>query len=146
MESFVIHRFYDVCYTYMNRIVIWNRQGRVSVQISENRVFDARGNLIGWVRGESVYDRSGRHIGWFLGGLLRDTYGKVLGFSEKVEGAYPHPELPREKEGAPPASLQAPSPGKPGFVDSPGLPPLGGRPPLGGSWSEFDPKEYFERR
>ena len=77
---------------------------------------------------------------------MRDSYGKVLGFSEPVTGQ-PHPQLPREREGAPPSSLEGLRQGKPGLQRSgAGMPLLGGKPPLGGSWSEFDPREYFERR
>ncbi|MDO8558472.1 MAG: hypothetical protein Q7S09_04790 [bacterium] len=129
-----------------DRAIIWNKQGRVAVQVHDNRVFDARGNVIGWVRGESVYDKTGRHIGWFHGGILRDMYGKVLGFTERISPGNPHPPLPREKEGAPPSSLEGKTQEKPGLVGAPGLPPLGGKPPLGASWSSFDPQEYFENR
>lgn len=128
------------------RIIIWNKHGRVALQISGNRVFDARGNTVGWVSGESVYDKTGRHLGWFLGGLLRDSYGKVLGFTEPVSAEEPHPPLPRQREGAPPPSLEGPKQGRPGLVNAPGLPPLGGKPPLGAAWSSLDPQEYFEAR
>ncbi|MDP3963805.1 MAG: hypothetical protein Q8Q39_04900 [bacterium] len=130
----------------MDRTVIWNKNGRVAVQVYGNRIFDSRGSEIGWIEGEHVYDKTGRHIGWFAGGLLRDSYGKVLGFSEQVTGQ-PHPPLPHEREGAPPSSLQGSRQGKPGLGHSaPGRPLMGGKPPLGGSWSDFDAQEYFDRR
>jgi hypothetical protein len=129
-----------------NIILIWDRHGRVGVQLSGDRVFDSNGREIGWVSGENVYDKNGRHIGWFIGGLLRDSYGKVLGFSSKVEPGQPHPALPGEREGAHALSTQGPSQGKPGFAMAPGRPLLGGKPPLGSSWSQFDPNEYFAKR
>lgn len=126
--------------------IIWDKKGRIAVQIDGNRVFDRQGRVVGWISGDGVYDRNGRHVGWFIGGLLRDAYGKVLGFSPDIDRGQPHPSLPNQTESAPILSREGSTQGKPGFLGRPGIPPMGGKPPLGASWSEFDVVGYFESR
>ena len=112
---------------------MFDRNGKATLILDDNKFRSNRGNVIGWINGSNVYSLNGNHVGWFDGGVIYDSNNCALAFTRNRTGSLPSvPGI-------------GGTPGMPGFFGTPGRPGFSGTPgkPGQGGWSRHYADGYF---